>query len=194
MKEVWKDIEDFKGYYQVSNLGRVRSLDRVVKGRVGNNVNKNSKIMATKIDTYGYVNVGFCKNNKKYTKRVHRLVAKAFIKNTQKKKTVNHINGVKDDNRLVNLEWNTQSENMKHSYKYLGRQSYKPYNNTHTRKACDMYNLKNDYIMTHKSIYHASLWLRNNTNYLKANDSHIVSVCKNNRKTAYGYKWKYKGD
>lgn len=117
MKENWKDIKNHEGRYQVSDLGNVRSLDRFVphnKGGLKFNKGKNLK------GTYGagYKAVGlYCTiKNKLVRISIHRLVAEAFIPNPENKETVNHINMNKDDNRLCNLEWNTYSENNKHSF------------------------------------------------------------------------------
>lgn len=102
--ELWKDIEGFEGY-QISNQGNVRSL----KG-------KEPKILKPIKNPTGYLYITLMKNNKKYVKRVHKLVAEAFIPNIEGKTQVNHINGNKTDNRYFNLEWTSPSENVKHSY------------------------------------------------------------------------------
>lgn len=107
MDEIWKDIEGYEGLYQVSNLGRVRSLYKRYKD-----------VEFLKFDNcYGYKTVGLYKDGKKNIFRVHRLVSLAFIPKEHGKPQVNHINGDKSDNRAVNLEWCTGSENMKHAYK-----------------------------------------------------------------------------
>lgn len=106
--EIWKDIKDFEGMYQVSNLGRVKSFKKdKIKGIVMN-LNKSKA---------GYVRAGLFKNSKSHTKKVHRLVAEAFIPNIENKPFVNHINGVTDNNRVENLEWVTNKENIIHAHK-----------------------------------------------------------------------------
>jgi len=106
MKEVFKDIPNYEGIYQVSNLGRVKSFKK-----------DKPKNLKQSENTHGYYKVGLCKNGKQETLKVHRLVAIAFIKNTKNKKCVNHIDGDKKNNSVNNLEWCTYSENTYHAYK-----------------------------------------------------------------------------
>ena len=98
--EIWKYISEYGEDYQVSNLGRVRSLKR-----------KNIKIMNIKINRHGYCTVYLTKNGMLKTVTVHRLVAKAFIPNPENKPCIDHINTIKTDNRVENLRWVTHKEN-----------------------------------------------------------------------------------
>ena len=108
-KEIWKDINGFENKYQISNLGRVKSLNNG-KGFI------RERILTNVLDK-GYLMVCLCKNSKPKNYRNHRLVAQAFIPNPLNKPQINHINGIRNDNRIENLEWCTGSENMIHAFK-----------------------------------------------------------------------------
>lgn len=114
MQEIWKDVRGYEGLYQVSNLGRVKSLERQVKLRqyTKNLPEKNMKLTLNK---RGYLYVHLCKNGKYQGYRVHRLVAMAFIPNPHNKPQVNHIDRNVLNNSVDNLEWCTNAENMKHA-------------------------------------------------------------------------------
>ena len=130
-EEIWKDIiiekngvlYDYTGIYQVSNLGRIRSLDRITPD--GRNIK--GQVKAVKINRDGYVMVELYKNRKGVRHLVHRIVATAFIKNDNpvNKTEVNHIDLNRKNNVVTNLEWISHTDNVKYSYKqgsHKGRQ------------------------------------------------------------------------
>lgn len=115
--EVWKNIINYEDYYQVSNFGNVKSLDRIVNKPNGISYLRKGKPCKQSKSNLGYMTVGFTVNNKKVNKYVHRLVAEAFITNMNNYPQVNHIDCDKTNNRLYNLEWCTNSENHIHATK-----------------------------------------------------------------------------
>lgn len=105
--ETWKDVVGYDGLYKVSNFGRVYSIPRPsTKGGIKKQTDMN-----------GYLRTILSKNHKKFNAGVHRLVAEAFIPNPDNKPTVNHIDGNKHNNNVNNLEWATNVEQLKHSFK-----------------------------------------------------------------------------
>lgn len=115
MTEIWKDIKGYKGLYQVSSKGRVKSL--VKKGT------KKERILKGGINTTGYYQVQLRLNCKNNMLLISRLVCLAFHKNPEGKRTVNHKDGNTLNNYADNLEWATYSENQLHAYKELGKKS-----------------------------------------------------------------------
>lgn len=111
MKEIWKDIEGYVGIYQVSNLGNVKRLrHEEFKCAQGYRVRKEMQLKPTK-DEKGYLHVGLCKDGGQITRRVHRLVAEAFIDNPNELPEINHKDENKENNAVDNLEWCTSSYN-----------------------------------------------------------------------------------
>lgn len=123
--EIWKPVKDFEGLYEVSNLGRVKSLERMtqMKSKKGTPYKRKAKEMILKqsVDRYGYMKVILHKNDKPYYFTVHRLVAMVFVDNPFHKTTVDHVDCDRTNNCAKNLRWVTTEENNLHSHK-LGRQ------------------------------------------------------------------------
>lgn len=121
MIEIWKDIKDFEGIYQVSTFGRIKRLSRktINEGLLGKNKELQLKeiILKPSTITKGYKGITLTKDKKRYPKKVHRLVAEAFIPNPNNKPQINHIDCNKSNNNVNNLEWCTNSENQKHAFK-----------------------------------------------------------------------------
>ena len=124
MKEEWEELKtvtkthngvtikyDVSGRYMISNHGNLRSLDR--KDSIGRELEGRELKL---INRDGYLDVMLCKDGKALRCQVHRLVAETFIPNPENKRTINHKNGDKTDNRVDNLEWATHSENNQHAF------------------------------------------------------------------------------
>jgi hypothetical protein len=113
--EKWVAVKGFEDFYEVSDKGNVRSSDRIIKNNFGT-FTQPGRILKGNINQAGYTKQTLTDHNKKqHTVLVHRLVAIAFLPNLENKKNVNHKDGNKSNNELSNLEWATDSENMKHA-------------------------------------------------------------------------------
>ena len=117
MKKEWKHIKGFENLYECSILGEVRTIPRVVIRSNGRPHTVRQRILKAAIDGCGYRRVGLMLNGKLVTRKVHRLVAESFLCSSEKNNEVNHINGIKADNTVGNLEWVTRSGNMLHAFK-----------------------------------------------------------------------------
>lgn len=177
MEEIWKDVKGFEGFYQISSLGRVKSLPR--------NGTINSERILKPNNVRGYLQVVLNKKGDKSYKKVHRLVAENFIENPLNKREVNHIDGNKHNNNLSNLEWVTSSENQIHAYK-LGLQKLHPRRGSENNlsKKIMQLDLEGNLIRIWDSIGEAS------RNLSIANQN--ISVClRRKQNKTNGYKWEY---
>ena len=184
--EEWKDVKDFEGLYRISNYGRVKSLKRInLKGVII----KERILLASKNDGYRYI-VVLNKNKKKYTKKVHRLVAEMFIPNPENKPEINHIIPVTKelcDNRVCNLEWVSSKENSQWSI-HIGRNSKPPvrygkFNNlSHQVIQCDTNGL---FLKEWDSV-------RELSNFYNVNRHTVSYWCKHSNRIFHNSKWFYK--
>lgn len=190
MEEVWKSIEGYEGVYEVSNAGKVRSLDR--KRKVINSTDFiKGRELKPSFDNGGYLKVNLSKNGNKNSFMIHRLVAKAFVenKNPSKNIAVNHKDGDKTNNCFLNLEWVTYSENQKHAYRN-GLNRWNPRKGKPMKSVVQLDVKTNQIISIHESVGDA-------TRSLNAKSSSGISRCCNRKKryyTAYGFKWMFKED
>ena len=174
MKEIWKDIKEYEGIYQISNYGRIKSLSRLIENS-NNRITKEKIRKATK-DKDGYLCIVLSKDGTNKTCKVHRLVAQTFISNPLNKPTVNHKDGNKQNNKINNLEWMTDKEQMKHCKEVLG---WKPSENRIKRRKVQRSDGK-----IYNSIKEASI----ENNVFASN---ITMCCQNKCNTIGGYGWCY---
>lgn len=118
-EEVWKGVKGYEGFYEVSNLGRVKSLDRSYEIRPGVSITSKGKVLTPVVTKLGYLRVKLSVLGKVTTFFVHRLVAFSFLGGESEGLQVNHIDGNKRNNKSENLEWCTSQQNIKHAF-YTG--------------------------------------------------------------------------
>jgi hypothetical protein len=170
-EEIWKDVVEWEGKYQVSNLGRVRK--------------NTGRILTASATRWGYFVVGLkVKTDKSRVFRIHRLVALAFIPNPEMKATVNHIDGNKLNNCVTNLEWATQRENVQHAQvlglRYNSRNIPRPY----YRKSIEQFDKSGNLVAVHESIAAAAA----SVGTARAN---ISQAARGTTKTCQQYIWRY---
>lgn len=185
MLEVWKDIPNYEGLYQISNLGNVKSLCFGAR-----NIRKSNivKLLHQSPNNLGYHKVELYKDGKSKMFYVHRLVAISFIPNPDNKPQINHKDGNKDNNTVDNLEWVTSKENLHHAVETGLRRRSQMKGITgklnKNSKKINQYDKEGNYIATYYGIAEAARILNGNAN--------SISCCLRGRyKTACGYKWEY---
>lgn len=115
--EVFKEVKDYEGIYFVSNLGNVKSVDHYINNKHNSKSLKKGRVLKKFKSFKGYLQTSLSKEAKRFNTGIHRVVAIAFIPNPENKPQVNHINGIKTDNKVENLEWCTNKENQIHAVK-----------------------------------------------------------------------------
>lgn len=182
--EIWKDIPEYEGYYQVSNMGRIRSVDRFVNHSAKGTQSKlKGRILIGGHDANGYRIHIFCKENIRKTVRIHQIVAKAFIPNPDNKPVPHHKNYIKDDNRAENLSWLTYSENTQDSFDN-GRIGVRGKKHSHSKKVYQ-YGKDGELIAQFESLGDV---LRK----LGYKQSVISDNCGGRWNSAYGFVWSFK--
>jgi hypothetical protein len=179
MEEVWKPVKGYEGIYEVSNLGRVRSLDRYVERKNGYILPCKGSLIMPIHHKSGYIYIGLTKDGKKHNLKMHRIVAEAFIPNPHNLPEVNHKNEQPDDNRVENLEWCDRSHNIRWKDGHLRRAKklWRP---------VEQYTLDGEYIKTFPSIIEAA-------DAVGISRALIGNVCaqRTHQKSAGGYRWRY---
>lgn len=180
MEEIWKDIKGYEGLYQVSNLGRVKSLKRIVFSKLGKQQTIYERILKNKVHKNGYLEVNLNSNGIPKTTKVHRLVAEAFIPNNNNYKEINHKDENKSNNIVENLEWCSSLYNANYGNRNKKMSISKS-------KSIIQYDLNNNFICEHISLTKAG-------NSVGGNPQGVF-LCANNVIRKYkGYIWRYKED
>lgn len=180
MKEIWKDIKDYEGLYQISNYGRVKRLSKQKRNYNINTKNYDiiilpDKIVTPQLNQYGYYRIGLTKNGKRKCYSVHRLVAQSFIPNPENKLQINHKDENKQNNCVDNLEWRTAKYNA----------NYGTRNKRTGRKQMKLI------LCVETGVIYKSLSEAGKSTGLSIGN--ISSVCHHRKwfKTAGGYHWEY---
>lgn len=177
--EEWRAVRDFEGLYEVSSLGRVRSVDRwkKYKGSDTKQARVNGRILCQDKTAAGYYLVTLCRDGVHYHCSVHRLVAEAFVPNPDNLPQVNHKDECKTNNTPSNLEWCDRIYNTNYGTG-IHRSSSKK------RKPIEQLTIDGRHVAYFNSLVEAT-----ETNGMRRFG--IINVCKGRQKTAYGYQWRY---
>lgn len=199
--EIWKPVVGLEDYYMISNIGRIKSVERTVIHSDGRKRNIGGKILKTRINNQGYECIKISCNRQKKEFKIHRMVALAFIPNVENKPHIDHINTIRSDNRVENLKWVTRLENAHNPITYsrmFGRNhapaekilKRKNENKSYgAEKAVVQLSANGDIIKEFKSIRDAGRAFHNS-------GSAISCCCRKMKcyKTAHGYVWRYKDE
>lgn len=212
MEEIWKDVVGYEGLYQVSNLGRVRSVDRTIEDKFGRIKRKRlfkGKLLRLNLCKNGYIIAVLWRNQRTKSCYVHRLVAMAFIPNHENKPEIDHIDGDRSNNRSNNLRWCTRKENLNfplaqkrrydsHKGKFVGeknpnfgkKRSFEFVENMRKRNSLKYSKPVKQYLKdgTFVKDWEAASFAAKE---LGIRSNHIHECCKGLSKSAGGFIWKY---
>lgn len=181
--EVWKDIKGYEGFYQISNLGNVKSLKRkVYSGRKRTRWQYEKILSNNKTNGKGYKIVSLNKDSKSKNKYIHRLVAETFLENPNNYKYINHKDENKSNNNVDNLEFCTAQYNSTYNNLHI-RNGLKNRNNKYSKKVLQL-NDNDEIINTYPSISEAS-------RQLNVSSQAISDCLRKIQKHSAGFKWKY---
>lgn len=211
--EIWKDVVGYEGRYQVSNFGRIKSLDIVLYKRDGKSELRKGRIIKQRLSVHGYSQHYFSNGTGiRKLMRIHRVVAMAFIPNPENKPCVDHINTVRTDNRVCNLRWVTHSENNRNPitmtrFRKKGEYRHSEKTKENIGKAFRGRKLSYETKLKMKRKGFPVIQMTLEGTAIKefasshfAQDElgicaiHIADVCRGTRKSAGGFKWMYKNE
>ena len=192
MEEIWKPVVGYEGLYEVSNLGRVKSLPKLHKMDIRKNYKgymTKEKILKNILNNKGYFTLSLVKDFRKTHKQVPRLVAQAFIPNPDNLPQVNHKDGNKTNNKVDNLEWCTPTHNIKEAWRLGLCKPTTPMKGL-KNELCpnsikiNQYDLNGNFIKEWSCSYEA-------VRELGLHSNHIIDCCKHKRNKCGGFKWEY---
>jgi len=202
-QEIWKPIKGYESNYEISNIGRVRTIEHHTIGKNGRLMHTHQRIKRPSMTRKGYYYVNLSKNGIKKCFKIHLLVAQAFIQNVDNKPFIDHINTIKTDNRVCNLRWVTSKENtknpltMKHIIESCANDACKE-KQRKTKKELgilnnipiEQYTMDWHFIRTFDSISEAARSLdKPNPRQICGN---IKIAIDNANRSSYGYRWRSK--
>lgn len=187
MEEVWRSVKGYEGYYEVSNMGRVKSLPRKSNGVGRQYRSLSERILKPSEDKKGYLMVWLYKGKQRKTMKVHRLVAAAFIPNPLDKPQIDHINGIKDDNLSSNLRWCTGRENFHNPITYKKNAESKRGVKNHKAVGVLQYTIDGRFVKKWECMSDVK-------REIGIAHSHISSCCRGKRNSAGGFSWRYNGE
>lgn len=191
MEEFWRDIPGYNGRYQASNLGNIRSVDKVVDKSNGTSEFYKGKLLKTFVSTGGYLYVTIAKEPNKFCpKRVHRLIAQTFIPNPLRLPQVNHKNENKIDNRVENLEWCTGEYNANYGHRNE-KCSFSRRNNPRLSKEVNQYDFNGNYLRSFPSAAEAARFLNLNANTAACRIGQCCRHLHKHGNFGYGYLWEF---
>jgi hypothetical protein len=184
--ETWKAVAGFEGFYEVSDLGRVRSVGRVITTKNGVKRTVHQRILRPGTDKDGYFQVVLCKDGINRVMTVHRLVGIAFVNNPEKKEQINHLDESKQNNKATNLEWATHKENANYGTAIQRRVEHTDFNALALKycKKVAQYTLDGKII----NLWGSAAEIGRENGYCRG---FITACCLGYKKTAYGFRWAY---
>lgn len=191
--ELWKSVVGYEGLYEVSNLGRIKSLARqeTFTSALGKIVKRSRKgRIIIQSESKGYSRAHMCKNGIVKIALVHRMVGVAFIPNPNNYPEINHKNGIRSDNRVENLEWCSKSQNIRHCYDVLKRKVspnvINVYGGDHPASTPILqYDLNGNFLREWPSAIEIQ-------RALNVNSPNIIACCRGKQQTCGGFSWKHK--
>ena len=195
MEEIWRPIKGYEGYYEASNMGNIRSVDRIILSTANILHTEHTQLRKGRLlkqgnGREGYKLVVLQRDGKKKTFYAHRIIAITFIENPENKPCIDHINGDHTDNRAENLRWCTQKENINNPNTLHKNIATLRNNNASGCKPKTILQLDKETFAVIREIPPKTSFFKD-MGYVR---EYVTSACRNQNKLAYGYRWAFKDD